>query len=64
MGYQNGPMFIQLGVALLHILLVWIFTFKADMGVYGPPFSISVSNLVLFLGMTVYSSHIKDKKVI
>ena len=56
-------MFIQLGVALLHLLLVWIFTFKADMGVYGPPFSISVSNLVLFLAMTVYSSQIQDKKM-
>ena len=56
-------MFIQLGVALLHIILVWIFTFKADMGVYGPPFSISFSNLVLFLGMTFYSSRIKDNKV-
>ena len=56
-------MFIQLGVALLHIILVWIFTFKADMGVYGPPFSISVSNLVLFLGMTFYSSRIKDNKM-
>jgi multidrug resistance protein, MATE family len=56
-------MFIQLGVALLHLLLVWIFTFKADMGVYGPPFSISVSNLVLFLGMIVYSSQIQDKKM-
>jgi multidrug resistance protein, MATE family len=56
-------MFIQLGVALLHLLLVWIFTFKANMGVYGPPFSISVSNLVLFLGMTVYSSQIQDNKM-
>ena len=56
-------MFIQLGVALLHIILVLIFTFKAGMGVYGPPFCISISNLVLFLGMTVYSSQIKDKKM-
>jgi Na+-driven multidrug efflux pump len=63
MGYQNGPMIIQICVAFGHMAIVWLLTFQMEFGVYGPPVAISISNFLFCASITIYTSKIKDWKV-
>ena len=56
-------MIIQIIVGILHALIIWLLTFVFDMGVYGPPVAISISNLLHFIGMTHYCVIRKGDKV-
>jgi Na+-driven multidrug efflux pump len=45
-GYQNAPMIIQIIVAVFHIYTVYLTSINFEMGVYGPPIVISISNFL------------------
>jgi Na+-driven multidrug efflux pump len=49
MKYNHGPMMIQLYLTALHIPLCYILTITFDMGIYGPPIALLLSDIKSFL---------------
>jgi len=63
MGWQRGPMILQLIVSISHIGLCYVLTILSGLGVYGPALSSTLSNLCLLIMMTIYTQRITDPRV-
>ena len=55
MGIAWVPMIAQMGGTLLHILWCYLFVLKANMGVRGLGLATALTNLIIFVMITVYA---------
>jgi MATE family multidrug resistance protein len=63
MGYQNAPMFLGIATTFIHFLLCYVITLLLEFGVYGPAISLSISNLIGLVLLSIYSKNIKESIV-
>jgi Na+-driven multidrug efflux pump len=57
-GYQQVPMYIQMGTTVLHPLWCYLFVHAIDLGIRGPALAASVSQIINMVCLNFYLGRI------
>jgi multidrug resistance protein, MATE family len=63
MGYQSGPMVIQLIVTCFHFVWCYLLTFNFDMGARGAGIATSITHFSSMIGTYVYTEKALSKEM-
>jgi MATE family multidrug resistance protein len=64
MGYQNGPMIIQISATVLHNGWCYLFTDYMEMGVHGTALATTITYLVSLIAFEIYVKKFTEERLL